>query len=106
MSCDQIFGLLPRDTDHSFPYPHVTFVQDFADLKFEECTDETCNCVTKQHCPMCNVKTQGKLKTGTLSFKQLKRHMTQFHWNKAVKHEGTIGTTFFKENKFIFFPRM
>ena len=92
-SSEEIQGLLHKDDSHPFKFPHVTFVKGYGDLKYKECTLDGCPCVTKQHCPMCVNKTLGKSKTSndiTTSFTQLKRHMRQYHWNKAVKYKGEL----------------
>ena len=90
---EEIQGLLKKDDSHPFQFPHVTFVKGYDDLKYKKCTVDGCLCVTKQHCPMCVDKTSSKNKKSnniTTSFTQLKRHMRQYHWNKAVKHKGEL----------------
>ena len=90
---EEIQGLLQKDDSHPFRFPHVTFVKGYDDLKYKMCTVDSCPCVTKQHCPMCVSKTSSKSKKSndiTTSFTQLKRHMRQYHWNKAVKHKGGL----------------
>ena len=96
-SNEEIQGLVKKDESYPFPFPHKTFVKCYDDLKYESCTIKDCPCSTKQHCTLCSNKTAGRSKAtnnSTTSFKQLKRHMTQYHWNKSVKHKGTLKRNF------------
>ncbi len=93
VNLERIFGLLRKDEQSPFPYPHITFVQKCEDLVFKTCSEDRCGCSTKQHCPMCSSVKTGNINLEdppTSSFAQVNRHMLQYHWNKAVTHKSEL----------------